>query len=88
MPWTWTADGGPVQFLGLPNGYTGGNAVAVSNDRRTVAGNLRVGREGVSTAAVWRDGSPRSCRVLSCGPQLAVTRSTSTLPIRRDARTR
>ena len=59
MPWTWTAGGGPVQFLGLPNGYTGGNAVAVSNDRRTVAGIVRVGRAGVSTAAVWRDGNPQ-----------------------------
>ena len=59
MPWTWTAGGGPVQFLGLPNGYNGGNAVAVSNDRRMVAGNVRVGRAGVSTAAVWRDGSPQ-----------------------------
>ena len=59
MPWTWTAGGAPVQFLGLPNGYSGGNAVAVSNDRRTVVGNVRVGRVGVSTAAVWRDGSPQ-----------------------------
>ena len=59
MPWTWTAGEGPVQFLSLPNGYTGGNAVAVSNDRRMIAGNVRVGRVGVSTAAVWRDGSPQ-----------------------------
>ena len=59
MPWTWTAGEGPVQFLSLPNGYTGGNAVAVSNDRRMVAGNVHVGRVGVSTAAVWRDGSPQ-----------------------------
>jgi uncharacterized membrane protein len=58
-PWTWTAGEGPVQFLSLPKGYTAGNAVAVSNDRRLVAGNLRVGRVGVSTAAVWRDGSPQ-----------------------------
>ena len=58
MPWTWTASGAPVQLLGLPNGYTGGSAVAVSNDGRLVAGNVRVGRVGVSTAAVWRDGSP------------------------------
>ena len=59
MPWTWTAGGAPVRFLALPNGYTGGNAVAVSNDGRTVAGGVRVGRVGVSTAAVWRDGSPQ-----------------------------
>jgi len=59
MPWTWTAGGAPVQFLGLPNGYTGGNAVAVSNDQRMVVGNVRVGRAGVSTAAVWREGSPQ-----------------------------
>jgi len=59
MPWTWTAGEGPVQFLSLPNGYTGGNAVAVSNDRWIVVGNVRVGRVGVSTAAVWRDGNPQ-----------------------------
>ena len=59
MPWTWTTGGAPLQFLGLPNGYTGGNAVAVSNDRRTIAGTVRVGRVGVSTAAVWRDGRPQ-----------------------------
>ena len=52
MPWTWTTGGPPVQFLGLPNGYTGGNALAVSNDRRIIAGTVRVGRVGVSTAAV------------------------------------
>jgi len=57
-PWTWTADGGPVKFLKLPDGYSGGNAVAVSNDGRLIAGNLRVGRVGVSNAAVWRDGTP------------------------------
>src|SRR5437016_3697856 len=57
-PWTWTADGGPVKFLKLPDGYRGGNAVAVSNDGRLIAGNLRVGRVGVSNAAVWRDGTP------------------------------
>jgi len=59
MPWTWTAGGGPVQFLSLLEGYTAGNAVAVSPDGRVVAGNLRVGRVGVSTAAVWHDGSPQ-----------------------------
>ena len=58
MPWTWTADGAPLQLLALPNGYTGGNAVGVSNDRRIVAGNVRVGRTGVTTATVWRDGRP------------------------------
>lgn len=58
-PWMWTADGGPVQFLALPQGYGGGNAVSVSNDGRLIAGNLRgPGRVGVSQAAVWRDGSP------------------------------
>ena len=40
-PWMWTADGGPVEFLMLPQGYDGGNAVAVSNDGRLIAGNLR-----------------------------------------------
>lgn len=59
MPWAWTAGQGPVQFLNLPSGYTGGNAVAMSGDGRLIAGNLRVGRVGVSTAAVWRDGSPQ-----------------------------
>jgi hypothetical protein len=44
----------------LPQGYTGGNAVAVSSDGRLIAGNLRAGgRVGVSQAAVWRDGSPQ-----------------------------
>jgi uncharacterized membrane protein len=57
-PWMWTADAGPVEFLNLPEGYSGGNAVAVSNDGRLIAGNLRSGgRVGVSQAAVWRDGS-------------------------------
>jgi hypothetical protein len=56
-PWV-TADGGPVEFLELPKGYSGGNAVAVSNDGRLIAGDLRVGRVGVSRAAVWREGSP------------------------------
>lgn len=59
MPWTWTAGEGPVQFLRVPNGYTGGTAVTVSNDRRTIAGNVRVGRAGVSTAALWRDDNPQ-----------------------------
>jgi hypothetical protein len=59
-PWMWTADGGPVEFLVLPEGYGGGNAVAVSNDGRLIAGNLRgPGRVGVSRAAVWRDVNPR-----------------------------
>lgn len=59
-PWMWTANGGPVQFLQLPNGYGGGNAVAVSTDGRLIAGNLRgPGRVGVSQAAVWRDGNPQ-----------------------------
>ena len=59
-PWMWTADGGPVEFLKLLQGYNGGNAVAVSNDGRLIAGNLRgPGRIGVSQAAVWRDGNPR-----------------------------
>ena len=49
-----------MQFLSLPAGYTGGNAGAVSDDRRLVVGNVRgAGRVGVSTAAVWRDGSPQ-----------------------------
>jgi len=52
-PWMWTADGGPVQFLKLPDGYGGGSAVAVSNDGRVIAGNFRSGgRVGVSQAAV------------------------------------
>jgi uncharacterized membrane protein len=58
-PWMWTANAGPVKFLKLPDGYSGGNAVAISNDGRLIAGNLRgPGRVGVSQAAVWRDGSP------------------------------
>jgi uncharacterized membrane protein len=58
-PWMWTADGWPVKFLKLPDAYSGGNAVAVSNDGRLIAGNLRgAGRVGISKAAVWRDGSP------------------------------
>jgi uncharacterized membrane protein len=58
-PWTWTGNGGPVEFLKLPEGYSGGNAVAVSNDGRLIAGNSRgPSRVGVSRAAVWRDGSP------------------------------
>lgn len=59
MPWKWTLGAGPVQLLGLPNGYTGGNAAAVSNDGRIIAGNVRVGRTGINTAAVWSDGIPR-----------------------------
>ncbi len=56
----WTANGGPVEFLNLPQGYSGGNAVAVSPDGRLIAGNLRAGgRVGVSQAAVWRNGSPQ-----------------------------
>jgi hypothetical protein len=59
-PWMWTADGGSVELLVLPNGYGGGNAVAVSSDGRLIAGNLRgPGRVGVSQAAVWYDGSPQ-----------------------------
>jgi len=59
-PWTWTANAGHVEFLKLPEGYSGGNAVAVSNDGRLVAGNLRgPGRVSISQAAVWRDGSPK-----------------------------
>jgi hypothetical protein len=58
-PWMWTANTGPVEFLKLPDGYSGGNAVAVSPDARLIAGNVRSGgRVGVSQAAVWRDGSP------------------------------
>jgi hypothetical protein len=58
-PWVWTADEGHVKFLKLPQGYDGGNAGAVSNDGRLIAGNLRSGgRVGVSQAAVWHDGSP------------------------------
>jgi uncharacterized membrane protein len=58
-PWMWTADGGAVEFLKLPQGYSGGNAVAVSPDGRLIAGNLRgPGRVGVSEAAVWHNGSP------------------------------
>ena len=30
---------GPVEFLKLPAGYSGGNAVAVSPDGRLIAGN-------------------------------------------------
>jgi uncharacterized membrane protein len=59
-PWMCTADAGVVEFLNLPAGYSGGNAVAVSSDGRLIAGNLRgPGRVGVSQAAVWRDGSPQ-----------------------------
>ncbi len=58
-PWMWTANAGPVEFLKLPAGYSGGNAVAISPDGRLIAGNLRgPGRVGVSRAAVWRDGTP------------------------------
>jgi hypothetical protein len=58
-PWMWRANGRPVEFLALLEGYGGGNAVAVSNDGRLIAGALRgPGRVGVSQAAVWRDGSP------------------------------
>src|SRR5215471_11917713 len=42
MPWTCTVGVAPVEFLRLPNGYIGGNAVAVSNDRRTIAGTVRL----------------------------------------------
>jgi uncharacterized membrane protein len=56
----WTADGGPVKLLKLPEDYSGGNAVAVSNDGRLVAGNVRgPGHVGISRAAVWRDGDPQ-----------------------------
>jgi len=59
-PWMWTANGGPVEFLKLPQGYSGGNAVAVSSDGRIIAGNVHVGgRTGINQAAVWRDGSPQ-----------------------------
>jgi hypothetical protein len=58
-PWIWTADGGPVEFLKLPEGYGGGSAVAVSTDGRVIAGDFRTGgRVGVSQAGVWHDGSP------------------------------
>jgi hypothetical protein len=58
-PWMWMANAGPVEFLKLPQGYGGGNAVAVSNDGRLIAGNLNAGgRVGVSQAAVWYDGNP------------------------------
>jgi hypothetical protein len=60
-PWMWTTNGNPVEFLLLPDGYTGGNAVAISNDGRLVAGNLRgPGHAGVSQAAVWHDRSPQT----------------------------
>jgi uncharacterized membrane protein len=59
-PWVWTAGGGPVEFLNLPQGYSGGNAIAVSPDGQLIAGNVRAGgRVGISQAAVWRDGSPQ-----------------------------
>jgi hypothetical protein len=59
-PWMWTANAGAVEFLNLSQGYSGGNAVAVSNEGHLIAGNLRAGgRTGVSRAAVWRDGSPQ-----------------------------
>ena len=89
MPWMWTAGGASVEFLGLPNGYTGGNAVAVSNDRRIVAGYLYA--LGAPVLAQQQCGAMvvrGSCPVLSCGRQLAVIRSTSTLPTRCAARTR
>jgi uncharacterized membrane protein len=60
-PWMWTADNGSVEFLPLPDGYTGGNAVAISSDGRVIAGNLSGPGHpiGVSQAALWRDGSPQ-----------------------------
>lgn len=70
-PWMWTADGGHVEFLVLPNGYGGGNAVSVSDDGRVIAGNVRgPGRVGVSQAAVWHDGIPEI--LLSTQPWSAV----------------
>ena len=59
MPWTWTLGAGPLRFLDLPNGYTEGSALAISNIGTTIAGNVRVGRNGVNTAAVWQNGTPR-----------------------------
>jgi hypothetical protein len=59
-PWIWTANGGPVQFLKLAEGYNGGSALAISNDGRVIAGDFRTdGRVGVTHAGVWRDGSPQ-----------------------------
>jgi hypothetical protein len=59
-PWMWTAGGGSVEFLQLPDGYTGGNAIALSNDGRLIVGNLHgPGHAGVSQAAMWHDGSPQ-----------------------------
>jgi hypothetical protein len=66
-PWMWTANAGSVEFLNLPQGYSGGNAVAVSPDGRLIAGNVRTGgRVGISLAAVWRDGQG-FCRVPTLG---------------------
>jgi uncharacterized membrane protein len=59
-PWIWKSDGGPVKLINLPQAYTMGEAVAVSNDGRIIAGNVRVSRVGVNTAAVWRDGNPQT----------------------------
>ena len=69
-PWIWTANTGPVEFLKLPEGYSGGNAIAISPDGRLITGNFRVGRVGVSQAAVWRDGRPEI--LLSTQPWSAV----------------
>jgi uncharacterized membrane protein len=58
-PWIWTADGGPVELLKLPQGYNGGSALAISNDGRVIAGDFRTGgRVGVTHAGVWHDGGP------------------------------
>jgi hypothetical protein len=59
VPWTWTTDRGPVEFLKLPEGYGGGSAVAISNDGRVIAGDFRTGgRVGVTHAGLWHDGGP------------------------------
>jgi len=88
-PWMWTSNAGPVQFLKLPQGYSGGNAVAVSPDGRLIAGNFRgPGRVGVSRAAVWRDGRPEILPSTYPGRQSVVTHLKQTLHTLRDAHTR
>jgi uncharacterized membrane protein len=59
-PWMCSPNGSSVEFLALPAGYSGGNALAISNDGRLIAGNVRAGgRVGISQAALWRDGNPQ-----------------------------
>ncbi|MEV0810647.1 hypothetical protein [Micromonospora sp. NPDC050200] len=60
-PWAWTIQTG-LTFLELPpDPAFGGEAVAVSNNGRLVAGNVsRQGRLATSQATVWRNGVPQT----------------------------